>query len=236
MKLISFFDSSKEQLTTEKEIKTLPAITSKILSSFVKTPYTAQEVKLLRDKILSLTEYAYATKHTVRQYEFIELRAQINGLFKGVDYTATYGDSILKGLHKMYVGIDSSNYDFDEKELNIKELRETIEFVTKLYNKLCGDEFKIVIMDRILKFFIDKSVDNIENVKKAESEFSECIRIAKLLGWITPGDDSYNAFIAQCKTLRGVGKSNGYENEIEITDRDLKYTEEFLRGSNYGKS
>ena len=110
-------------------------------------------------------------------------------------------------------------------------VRETIQFMLKLLQSLRGEEFKSVIMRKILNCDIGQTNGYGDISKFADRNYVECCTIAQLLGWFEPGTASQVAFFTQCKSLDGLKKIGKYDDDdyrSTVTSDELRLTKEFL--------
>lgn len=201
-----------------------------ILTKFAEHPHNVEETNLLRNKLLQVVDLALSME-TIKSYQHSDQRRAIFELFKPYYYRDTLDDHILQGLHFLKDAYSKGSYNFDNEALPPLYIRETIQFILKLLEDLRGDNFKSVIMRKVLNYNLGQTNGYGDISKFADRNYVECCTIAQLLGWFEPGTPSQVAFFTQCKSLDGLKKIGKYDDDdyrSTVTSDELQLTKEFL--------
>ncbi len=232
MQLVQLLKDYRKEIKPDITSSDVEDLVFQFLKVFTSKPYNIEEVNLLYEEFRDFTRYILHLGY-FNIADSNSALARITKIFYPFNYRDNRGDMSLKGFHILY---DSYNQADLQKalieDLSSQELLVTIKTMLDVITRLQNDDVKFVIKDAIHKAILGIKIGFGNTSKNVESDLNNYIKLAGLLGYYTPGTESENAFIAQCKILPGIADSNGYINEPHITKEDINLAEKYNKETN----
>lgn len=221
MALIDIIQEKKSALDNNTTPDSIIAFAREIVENFVKHTYNVEEARLLHNELKDLSRYAMHQGYynlDVNNY----VLTSIAKFFYPLDYRVSREDAALTGIHTIY---DNLNADDLMNTLTNKmppiNLFYTVQSLTSMMNKLQSGTFKQLLMTRLHDAMLANSMNDGVDADSVTEICTYYMKIAGLLGFYTPGTPDEDVFLAKCKTYVGVAVSNNYDNELNISAKDI---------------